>query len=42
VAIGVVSAAGTTSITVRARRRDFTDAAAADLLARTVAAVRPD
>jgi hypothetical protein len=40
VAVGVVSAAGTTSISVRARRRDFTDAAAADLLARIVAAVR--
>ena len=41
VAIGVVSTAGATSLTVRARRRDFTDAAAADLLDRMVAAVRP-
>jgi hypothetical protein len=40
VAVGVVSTAGATSITVRARRRDFTDAAAADLLDRLVAAVR--
>jgi hypothetical protein len=40
VAIGVVSTAGATSVTVRARRRDFTDAAAAELLDRLVAAVR--
>jgi hypothetical protein len=40
VAIGVVSTAGSTSLTVRARRRDLTDAAASDLLARLVAAVR--
>jgi hypothetical protein len=39
VAIGVVSTAGATSLTVRARRRDFTEAAAADLLDRLVAAV---
>jgi len=40
VAVGVVSTAGSTSLTVRARCRDFTDAAAADLLDRLVAAVR--
>ena len=40
VAVGLVSTAGATSLTVRARRRDFTDAAAADLLDRVVAAVR--
>jgi hypothetical protein len=39
VAIGVVSTAGATSLTVRARRRDFTETAAADLLDRLVAAV---
>jgi hypothetical protein len=39
VAIGVVSTAGATTLTVRARRRDFTAAAAADLLDRLVARV---
>jgi hypothetical protein len=39
VAIGVVSTAGTTSLTVRARQRDFHAAAAADLLDRLVAEV---
>jgi hypothetical protein len=40
VAVGVVSTAAATSLTVRARRRDFTVEAAADLLDRLVAAVR--
>jgi hypothetical protein len=40
VAIGLVSTDGATSLTVRARRRDFTDAAVADLLERLVVAVR--
>jgi len=39
-AIGVVSTAAATSLTVRARRRDFTDDAVADLLARLVVGVR--
>lgn len=40
VAVGVVSTAAATALTVRARRRDFTATAAADLLARLVAALR--
>ncbi len=40
VAVGVVSTDGATCLTVRARRRDFTGTAAADLLDRLVAAVR--
>jgi hypothetical protein len=39
VAIGVVSTPETTSLTVRARRRDFTEAAVTDLLDRLVAGV---
>jgi hypothetical protein len=39
-AVGVVSTAAATSLTVRARHRDFTGDAAADLLDRLVAAVR--
>jgi hypothetical protein len=40
VAIGVASTDGTTSLTVRARRRDLTQEAAGELLARLAAAVR--
>jgi hypothetical protein len=40
VAVGVVSTAGGTSITLRARRRDFAEGALVGLLERVVAAVR--